>query len=214
MRLRKEHGVIEKLKNFSPIVIVQEEPEIINWKEKFKNNRPIRVEVGSGKGQFIIEMAKKNPEINFIGIELRDQVLLKAVKKAAEYNLDNLKFLLTNAINLADIFEPKSINRLYLNFSDPWPKKRHYKRRLTHRNFIEIYNVILESNSWVEFKTDNIILFQFTLNELADMKFPMKEISLDLHNDSKFENNIMTEYEEKFSKKGNKIMSVTFQTCK
>lgn len=214
MRLRKEHGVIKKLKEYSSMVIIQEEPEIINWKAEFKNNRPIRVEVGTGKGQFIIEMAKRNPEINFIGIELREQVLIKAVKKASEYNMDNLKFLLTNAINLADIFEASSINRLYLNFSDPWPKNRHYKRRLTHRNFIEIYNVILESNSWVEFKTDNIILFQFTLNELAELKFPMKKITLDLHNDIDFENNIMTEYEEKFSEKGNKIMSVTFQTRK
>ncbi len=214
MRLRKQQGVKEKLSQYPEMVILMEEPQIISWNDIFEKKQPIKIEIGTGKGNFIIEMAKNNPSINFIGIELRDQVLLKAVKKVLEFDLKNLKFLVADANNIDKLFIPKSIAGIYLNFSDPWPKKRHYKRRLTYRGFIEKYNMILESDSWVIFKTDNVTLFQFTLNELASVGLPMKKITLDLHNDLEFKDNIMTEYEEKFSSLGNKIMSVTFQTHK
>ena len=214
MRLRKQQGVKEKLSQYPETVILLEEPEIVSWDDIFEKKQPIKLEIGTGKGNFIIEMARQNPSINYIGMELRDQVLLKAVKKALEYDLKNLKFLVADANNIEQLFSPESINGIYLNFSDPWPKKRHYKRRLTYRGFIEKYNMILQRDSWVIFKTDNLTLFQFTLNELAAVGLPMKKITLDLHNDVEFDNNIMTEYEEKFSNLGNKIMSVTFQTHK
>lgn len=213
MRLRKEHGVIDKLMEHPELVLIQYDViEQVEWEMVFGNSQPIHVEVGMGKGQFIIEKALSHPDINFIGVELRDQVLLRAVKKASKHSLSNLRFLLTDAKNLTDIFKENSLDKLYLNFSDPWPKKRHFKRRLTYRDFIRIYDLILKEDSWVEFKTDNLILFQFSLNELAELRLPMKLISLDLHQDDRFEGNIMTEYEEKFSNKGNKIMSVSFMT--
>lgn len=214
MRLRKQQGVKEKLSQYPETVILLEEPEIVSWDDIFEKKQPIKLEIGTGKGNFIIEMARQNPSINYIGMELRDQVLLKAVKKALEYDLKNLKFLVADANNIEQLFSSESVNGIYLNFSDPWPKKRHYKRRLTYRGFIEKYNMILQRDSWVIFKTDNLTLFQFTLNELAAVGLPMKKITLDLHNDVEFDNNIMTEYEEKFSNLGNKIMSVTFQTHK
>jgi tRNA (guanine-N7-)-methyltransferase len=212
MRLRKEHGIEEKLKSYPNLVILQEEPEKVDWEDVFGNGHPIKIEIGTGKGRFIVELAEKNPQINFIGIELRDQVLLRAVMKADDRKLTNIRFMPANAKDLKEIFEEKSLDGIYLNFSDPWPKKRHLKRRLTHRDFISLYNVILKEDSWVEFKTDNVVLFQFTLNELAELRYPMRKISLDVHEDDRFEDNIMTEYEEKFSKKGNRIMSVNFQT--
>lgn len=214
MRLRKQQGVKEKLSQYPETVILLEEPEIVPWDDLFEKKQPIKLEIGTGKGNFIIEMARRNPSINYIGMELRDQVLLKAVKKALEYDLKNLKFLVADANNIEQLFSTESVDGIYLNFSDPWPKKRHYKRRLTYRGFIEKYNMILQSDSWVVFKTDNVTLFQFTLNELAAVGLPMKRITLDLHNDVEFDENIMTEYEEKFSNLGNKIMSVTFQTHK
>ncbi|MEA3423777.1 MAG: tRNA (guanosine(46)-N7)-methyltransferase TrmB [Bacillota bacterium] len=210
MRLRKEHGVKEKLEEHKKYVIFRDESRIIDLEGVFDNDNPIKAEFGTGKGRFIIEMAKRNPDINFIGVELRDQVLLKAVKKAKEGKIKNVKFLVANIENITDIFKENSLDGIYLNFSDPWPKKRHFKRRLTYREFLNKYNVILKENSWIIFKTDNISLFQFTLNELAELRLIMKEISLDVHEDDRFLDNIMTEYEEKFSKKGNKIMSVTF----
>lgn len=210
MRLRKEHGVKEKLEEHKDFVIFLEESKKIDLESAFNNDNPIKAEFGTGKGRFIIEMAKRNPDVNYIGIELRDQVLLKAVKKADEEKIKNIKFLVANIENITDIFEENSLDGIYLNFSDPWPKKRHFKRRLTYREFIGKYNIILKDNSWIRFKTDNISLFQFTLNELAELRLIMKEISLDVHEDDRFIDNIMTEYEEKFSKKGNKIMSVTF----
>ncbi len=213
MRLRKEHGVIDKLMEHPDLCLIQNDViEQVDWEKTFGNTQPIHAEIGMGKGQFIIEKALKYPNVNFVGIELREQVLLRAVKKASEHNLNNLRFLLTNANNLTDIFKENSLDKIYLNFSDPWPKKRHYKRRLTYRDFIKIYNLILKEDSWVEFKTDNLILFQFTLNELAELQLPMKLITLDLHQDDRFEGNIMTEYEEKFSNRGSKIMSVSFMT--
>ena len=210
MRLRKEHGVKEKLEEHKDLVVFLEESKKMELEGLFNNDNPIKAEFGIGKGRFIIEMAKRNPDVNYIGIELRDQVLLKAVKKANEEKIKNIKFLVANIENITDIFEENSLDGIYLNFSDPWPKKRHFKRRLTYREFISKYNMILKENSWIRFKTDNISLFQFTLNELAELRLIMKEISLDVHEDDRFIDNIMTEYEEKFSKKGNKIMSVTF----
>ncbi|MBN2259397.1 MAG: tRNA (guanosine(46)-N7)-methyltransferase TrmB [Clostridiales bacterium] len=211
MRLRKEQGVLEKLMEYKELMIFRKETERLDLRKIFMDELPVKAEFGTGKGQFIVEMAKRNPEINFIGVELRDQVLLKAVKKASDENIKNVKFLIADVNEIDAIFEENSLDGLYLNFSDPWPKKRHYKRRLTYRDFIRKYDFILKDDSWIEFKTDNLLLFQFTLNELADLKLPMRKISLDVHLDSRFEDNIMTEYEDKFSRNGNKIMSVTFK---
>lgn len=213
MRLRKEHGVLEELRSCpDQCVIASEASALPEWETVFGNAHPIHVEVGCGKGRFLVEKAMRNPDINFIGVELRDQILLRAVRKAQKQPLPNLRFLLINAVSLEDAFAPHSLDRIYLNFSDPWPKKRHYKRRLTYRDFLGIYDLILKEDSWVEFKTDNVVLFQFTLNELAALSLPMWNISLDVHADDRFDGNIMTEYEEKFSLKGQRIMAVHFKT--
>jgi len=214
MRLRKKHGIIEKLNEFDELVIIQSEPKIIEFSEIFGNDRKIMVEFGIGKGKFISELAKQNPDINYIGVEQSDQILLKAVKKAKENGLTNVRFLLANVFNVDKIFNENSVERIYLNFSDPWPKKKHYKRRMTYREFVAKYDLILKEDGVVIFKTDNESLFQYTLSELEELSLPMENITFDLHNDKNFSNNIMTEYEEKFTKLGSKIMSVTFKTHK
>lgn len=214
MRLRKKHGVVEKLNEFDELVIIQSEPKIIDFNELFGNARNVMVEFGIGKGKFISELAKENPDINYIGVEQSDQILLKAVQKAKENGLENVRFLLANVFNVDKIFNENSVERVYLNFSDPWPKKKHYKRRMTYREFIAKYDLILKEDGVVIFKTDNESLFKYTLSELEELGLPMKNITFDLHNDERFSNNIMTEYEEKFTKLGSKIMSVTFKTHK
>lgn len=189
------------------------------------------LELGMGKGQFIIEMARRNPMINFIGVEKSATIVLKAIdnlNKSVSINskdvdsesiekidspderrngpIDNLRFMCANIENIDSIFKPNSIDKIYLNFSDPWPKKRHEIRRLTHRNFLKKYENILKENSTIEFKTDNIDLFDFSLEEIKYSNFKLISFTYDLHNDPLLNaDNVMTEYEEKFSKRGNSI---------
>ena len=173
----------------------------------FNNNNPIHLELGMGKGRFITELSKKNSDINYIGIEKSATIVLKAVDLLAKADAyPNLRFMCIDIAKLSDIFMPHSIDKIYLNFSDPWPKKRHEIRRLTHRNFLAIYEKLLKPNSTIEFKTDNKDLFDFSLEEIKNSSFKLLEYTYDLHNDAKMnKGNIMTEYEEKFSKIGNKI---------
>lgn len=179
-----------------------------NWKEVFGNSNPLRIEVGMGKGQFIIAMAQKYPEYNFIGIERYDSVLLRAIQKLEkeDHPPTNLRFVCMDAGELPETFEKGEVDRIYLNFSDPWPKERHAKRRLTSRTFLKVYEQVIEPGQFVEFKTDNVGLFDFSLEEIQDYGWILKDHTHDLHHHEYMnEGNIMTEYEQKFSSQGNNI---------
>jgi len=173
-------------------------------REWFNNDRSIHIEVGSGMGRFITEMAKANPDINYIGIERDKNVMIRIVEKAIEQNIRNLRLLTLDAEHLADYFSPGEVDRVYLNFSDPWPKTRHAKRRLTHENFLKLYQIILKEEGEVHFKTDNQHLFEFSLESMSQYGMKLKNINLDLHTDEPADN-IRTEYEDKFSSKGFRI---------
>ena len=199
MRIRKKSWEAEELSSNRHLV---HEPEQYKgkWHEYFGNDKPIYAEIGCGKGRFIVQNAIENPDVNFIGIERQETVVAMAARRADE-ELPNLAFVWDNASNLSDLFEVGEFQRLYLNFSDPWPKKRTYKRRLTYRGFLQEYRRIMGENAEIFFKTDNRGLFEFSLNEFCADDWKLSNISLDLHN-SDYEGNIMTEYEEKFSSRG------------
>lgn len=177
-----------------------------NWKEVFGNDNPIRIEVGMGKGQFIYKLAELNPAINYVGIEKFSSVLLRAIQKQEADPLPNLKFIRMEAEEIEDVFGENEVDRIYLNFSDPWPKDRHAKRRLTSRQFLGRYNHFLKKDGVIEFKTDNHDLFMFSLDEVKEAGWELNEVTYDLHADEKMnDGNIMTEYEERFSAMGNPI---------
>ncbi len=167
------------------------------WQNLFGNRNPICIEIGMGKGKYLFEMAKTYPNINFIGIEKYDKVITRAIKKITE--MDNLKIMCFDAINLHNVFD-KEIDTIYLNFSDPWPKKRHAKRRLTSDLFLNVYENIFKSSKRIVLKTDNILLFESSIISLSNFGYIIKDISLDLKN--KDISNITTEYEDKFNKLG------------
>ncbi len=174
------------------------------WNEVFGNNNPIHIEIGCGKGNFISEMSKLNTDINYIGIEREEQIIVSALKKSRELEVgDNVRFFCEDVANSLEIFETGEISRIYTNFADPWHRRRKWaKRRLTHKNFLNLYETLFgEKGGELFMKTDNKILFEFSLNEIADKGWRLHNISLDLHN-SDFEGNVMTEYEKKFSEQG------------
>ena len=176
------------------------------WPEVFGNDHPIRIEIGMGKGRFIHTLAAMNPDINYVGIEKYSSVLLRAIQKMEEDPLPNLKFIRMDAENITDKFEEHEVDRIYLNFSDPWPKDRHAKRRLPSAEFLKRYDYILKPDGIIEFKTDNRDLFDFAVGELQGSKWEAQVVTYDLHNDPVLmEGNVMTEYEEKFSSMGNPI---------
>lgn len=205
MRLRNISGSREAVAD-SRFVIREEDWKPGNWHEIFGNDHPIRIEVGMGKGQFLYTMASLHPERNFIGIEKYSSVLLRALQKMEKEELPNLRFLRMDAEELAKAFAPGEVERIYLNFSDPWPKDRHAKRRLPSREFLARYDRILEEDGRLEFKTDNRALFDFAVEELAPAGWEAELITYDLHGDTELmKENVMTEYEEKFSALGNPI---------
>lgn len=205
MRLRNIKGAGEVIEA-NEFVIKNPEEYKGRWNEIFQNNHPIQIEIGMGKGQFIMELARQKKEINFIGIERYSSVLLRALQKHEETQLTNLYFLCIDARTLEDIFAPGEVDKIYLNFSDPWPKDRHAKRRLTSREFLTRYDKILKKDGRVEFKTDNRGLFEFSLEEVKEAGWKIQQHTFDLHHDESMnEGNIMTEYEEKFSSMGNPI---------
>lgn len=176
------------------------------WRELFQNDAPIRIEIGMGKGKFLHEMARLNPSVNYIGIEKYSSVLLRAVQKMEEEPLPNLRFIRMDAEEIAEVFAAEEIDRIYLNFSDPWPKDRHAKRRLPSREFLKRYDSFLKKDGVLEFKTDNRQLFDFAVEELPFAGWEPVVITYDLHHDEELvAGNIMTEYEEKFSAMGNPI---------
>ncbi|MGG0176797.1 tRNA (guanosine(46)-N7)-methyltransferase TrmB [Gottfriedia acidiceleris] len=207
MRLRHKPGAADQVKQNAHYVIPNPSEQKGKWNEVFQNDQPIHIEVGTGRGRFMVGMAKANPHINYIGIEKYTSVVSDALDKLIEAEVPNLKLLNVDAQKLTDFFDDGEIDRVYLNFSDPWPKVRHEKRRLTHKTFLKMYQQILKNDGEIHFKTDNQDLFEFSIMSMANYGMTMHFLSLDLHN-SDFEGNIMTEYEEKFSSKGNRIYRV------
>lgn len=208
MRLRnipRAEGTIQNHK----AVIKRPEDQKGCWKQVFGNDHPIHIEIGMGKGRFILNMAKKYPEINFIGIERYSSVLLRALEKydTEEFSgLSNIRFICMDARDIADVFAEQEIAKIYLNFSDPWPKARHAKRRLTSAEFLERYDQVLAEDGKLEFKTDNTQLFNFSLDEIRESDWELENYTYDLHHHETMNiGNVMTEYEEKFSSKGNPI---------
>ena len=205
MRLRKVKGAKEAIEA-SSLVIHDAQEKKGRWQEVFGNSNPIHIEIGMGKGRFLTALAKQNPDINYIGIERYDSVLVRALeKREQEEEITNLFYLCEDAKNITEIFSNGEVDRIYLNFSDPWPKDRHAKRRLTSTEFFARYNQILAKDGAVMFKTDNRILFDFSLEQVPLAGWQLKDVTFDLHHSKFAEGNIMTEYEEKFSSLGNPI---------
>ena len=211
MRLKNVPGSKEYIAA-SNFVIHDETERKGKVREYFSNNKPIRIEIGMGKGQFIYEMAKQNPDINYVGIEKYSSVLLRAIQKMEEEPLPNLIFIRMDAEDITDVFDAGEVDKIYLNFSDPWPKDRHAKRRLESRQFLKRYETILKDSGFIEFKTDNNDLFDFALEEVEAAGWKMIAFTRDLHADKKLcAGNIMTEYEAKFSAMGNPINKYIIQ---
>lgn len=205
MRLRNITGADIYIEN-SEFVVQDYKNQKGNWKSLFSNENPIHIEVGMGKGKFLMEMAVLHPDINYIGIEMYSSVLFRAVQKMEETPLNNLRFIRMDAREIQDVFAQDEIEKIYLNFSDPWPKDRHAKRRLPSRQFLERFRQILKKEGKLEFKTDNRRLFDFAVEEVEQAGWKIDAITYDLHHDdAMMQGNVMTEYEEKFSARGNPI---------
>ena len=204
MRLRNIPGAREEML-VNPFIV--QEPARLRgrWHEEFGNDRPIRIEIGMGKGQFLLTLAQRNPGINYIGIEKYSSVLLRALTKQEELKLPNLRLIRYDAETVDELFGDGEVDRIYLNFSDPWPKDRHAKRRLTSDRFLARYAKILAPDGRVEFKTDNVDLFDFSLEEAAACGWTLSYVTRDLHSEPEAADNVTTEYEDRFSAKGNPI---------
>ena len=214
MRLKHVKGAEEYIAS-SKYVVQDYKEHKGKWKELFSNSNPVHIEIGMGKGQFIMELASRNPNINYVGIEKFSSVLIRAVQKKEELDLPNLTFVLMDATEITEVFEIGEVEKIYLNFSDPWPKDRHAKRRLPSRQFLQRFSQILSDEGDIEFKTDNKDLFEFALEEIEPGGFELLQVTHDLHRDEAMsEGNIMTEYEEKFSKLGNKICKYIIRKAK
>lgn len=204
MRLKKVKNAKERVEA-SKYYVENPKEHIGKWSEVFGNSNPIHVEIGMGKGRFIVNMAKTYPNINFIGIEKYDSVMVKALNLLEEMEeLPNLRLILFDATEIKEIFD-KDIDRLYLNFSDPWPKSKHQKRRLTSKEFLERYDYIFKCEKEIFQKTDNYDFFEFSRQSLSDYGYEIKNLTYDLHNEKLDFINVQTEYEQKFSDKGVKI---------
>ncbi|MBQ9124198.1 MAG: tRNA (guanosine(46)-N7)-methyltransferase TrmB [Acholeplasmatales bacterium] len=204
MRLRKVKNATERLKINNNSYFI-EKPDCYKgkWNELFGNNNPIHIEIGCGKGQFMSTLAKENPDINYIAIEKYDSVLLRFLEKIIDDNIPNLKLTVLDAAAITNYFNNAEVDRIYLNFSDPWSKTAHAKRRLTSKSFLEQYKIILNDKGEIFQKTDNRKLFEFSLESFNAEGFKLSNISLDLHKDyEKYPNNITTEFEDKWSKLG------------
>ena len=205
MRLRNIPGSQEMIDK-SPLVIKEAEKTRGLWKELFGNDHPLHMEVGMGKGKFLMTLASENPGINYVGIERSSRVLIRALQKMEKNPLPNLVFLCMDASELEAVFAEGEVARIYLNFSDPWPKERHARRRLTSGAFLARYDHILEPDGRIEFKTDNRALFDFAVSELGPAGWKAEKLTYDLHHDEEMmAGNVMTEYEERFSAAGNPI---------
>jgi tRNA (guanine-N7-)-methyltransferase len=201
MRLRYKPWIAEAIVEYQDILVNNPKELKEKWQQYFGNNNPIHVELGTGKGDFISGMAKQNPDINFIGIELQLGVIYYACKKVKLAEVKNVALIKMDIKEIEEVFGPEEISRFYINFCDPWPKDRHAKRRLTHHGFLAKYKKLLKENGEVHFKTDNRGLFEFSLTEFELIQCPVNKVTFDLHKDN-LPGNVMTEYEARFSSKG------------
>ena len=204
MRLRHIKGAEDQIAQ-SPFVIQDPERNRGTWDQVFGNHNPLEIEVGMGKGKFIMDLAAANPEINYLGIERYSSVLLRALQKRSELELRNIFFLRIDAKEMADYFAKGEVSKIYLNFSDPWPKDRHAKRRLTSPGFLEVYDHILTPDGVIEFKTDNRELFEYSLESIPASGWKLQMSTFDLHHSQFLDGNVMTEYETKFVAEGKPI---------
>ena len=198
MRLRNVRSAYDEIELSDQVI---KHPETLKgkWRELFGNDYPIHIEIGMGKGQFLVNQAKVNPSINYIGFEKFTVVLAKALKKIQKEQLTNLHVVRIDAEELLSLFDLDEVDGIYLNFSDPWPKERHDKRRLTHHLFLEKYKQILKKGSQIIMKTDNRMLFEFSLEQMKQQNIVIETVTYDLYNSPYLEGNIATEYEEKFA---------------
>ena len=208
MRQRNVKNKKEIINN-SRYNIVNPDDYIGKWDTVFKNDNPIYIEIGMGKGDFILENAINNPDINYIGIEKYDSIMALAIKKIEKYDIPNLKLIRMDALDIDKVFYHE-IDKIFLNFSDPWPKDRHAKRRLTSKVFLNKYDNLFKNKNIIQMKTDNINLFEYSLISFTNFNYMIKDISLDLHH-SNISDNIMSEYEKKFSQSGNLIYYVVVE---
>lgn len=212
MRMRRKKHLEERLDACSDIIISMyredrnfststQKKDYIDTEKLFGNKNPIYLEIGCGKGKFASELSKKNPEINILAVEKTSNVIVEAAERAKAESIPNLKFLLGPAEYLPIFLNDKSVSRIYLNFSCPFPKKRYASHRLTHKNFLKIYKNLMTDSAEIHQKTDNTHFFEFSIEQLTQSGFALKNVTFDLHNSS-FEDNIMTEYEERFTNEG------------
>ncbi|MHA8110991.1 tRNA (guanosine(46)-N7)-methyltransferase TrmB [Lactobacillaceae bacterium Melli_B4] len=202
MRVRHKSWAKPYIEEHPDLIVTDAESWVGKWNSRFKKVQPLYLEIGIGKGQFIIEMAKRHPEINFIGIELQESVIAVALRKLVETQLPNVQLVETDGALVNTLFKANEIDRMFLNFSDPWPKSRHAKRRLTSPTFLESYREVLKDGHQLEFKTDNRGLFEYSLISFNQFGTDFEYVSLDLHNSPENEDNVETEYEAKFSQNG------------
>ena len=202
MRMRRKKNRDSRFENCISVAETSPNDNKGKWKEVFKNENPIHLEIGCGKGGFVTECAKQNPDVNFVALEKCMDVIILAMEKVVKEGLNNVKFVLGDATLLHEMFEEDEIDRIYLNFSDPWKKSKQAKRRLTYRTFLKLYNDILKKDGELWFKTDNRPLFDFSLEEFNEYGASVSELTYDLHNSAYNEKNIQTEYEKNFSAQG------------
>jgi len=208
MRVRNKPWAKDKIIEHPEVLIPNPENYKEKWRAWFGNDHPLHLEIGMGKGQFILGMAKQYPMINFIGIEIEESIIVSALEKWLEDPQPNVLFLNENAQQITTFFAEGELDELYLNFSDPWPKHRHEKRRLTYPDFLKSYRAILKSEGRLNLKTDNQGLFEYSLESFSKQGLQLEQISLNLHA-SNYTENVQTEYEEKFSKRGHRIYRCT-----
>ncbi|GAA3608440.1 tRNA (guanosine(46)-N7)-methyltransferase TrmB [Secundilactobacillus similis] len=202
MRVRKKPWAAQYIKDHADLIVTEPEKQLGHWQERFPSVQPLQIEIGIGKGQFIVEMARQHSDINFLGIEIQESVIATALRQLVESGLTNVQLVETDGANVDTLFAAQEVDQLFLNFSDPWPKTRHAKRRLTSPNFLTHYQTVLKQDGRIQFKTDNRGLFEYSLTSFNNFGLVFDEVWLDLHNSDGNEGNVQTEYEEKFSKKG------------
>ncbi len=205
MRQRKIKNEEERLSGHHKYLIQQPQEKKNRWHEIFNNNNEIFAEFGCGRGQFILTLAKLNPDRNYIAFEGRGSIIIRALEKADREGLENIMFIKEYVSDVNDYFEENELSGMYLNFSDPWPKDRHSKRRLTHRRYLEGYKKVLKNGSHIEFKSDNDNFFSFALNEFKNCGMKLQESTMDLHGTQLEAAKVTTEYEDKFRAAGKKI---------
>ncbi|MGP4072946.1 tRNA (guanosine(46)-N7)-methyltransferase TrmB [Piscibacillus sp. B03] len=213
MRLRHKPWAADYIKEHEGLMVLEPFEQKGKWQLLFDSEQPIGLEIGTGKGQFIANMAKQHPEMNFIGIEKAESIIVTAIQKVKDADVSNVHLVHENAEDLRDMFAENEVDTIFLNFSDPWPKVRHEKRRLTYKSFLEQYENVLKDGGKVILKTDNRGLFEYSLTSFSQYGMKLEDVSLDLHT-LEDDNNVMTEYEEKFSSKGQPIYRciATFQS--